>query len=361
MTLFKRDSKGLIRVWYYVIEDGETGRYRTVSGLLDGKQIISEWTQAVAQNVGKVNETTPHQQAVKECEAMEKKKIKQGYFTRFDDVDSGTLIKPMLANKYEDYEINFPVYTQPKLDGVRCLATKNGLFSRRGEKLISCPHIEEALKPIFDAHPTLILDGELYNHAFKENFNGLQSLIVRKKPTAEDFNQTKAFIQYHIYDAIENINFINRHVKLTNLIPQKLPLVHVETQIVDTQDLLDHIYSKYLSVGYEGQMIRNNVPYENKRTKHLLKRKEFQDAEFQIVAVEEGLGNRSGMAGAVICRLPDGREFGAGIMGGVEVNKRIWNTKREDFIGKLATIRFQNYTPDGLPRFPIFYSVRENV
>src|SRR3546814_12314723 len=74
----------------------------------------------------------------------------------------------------------------------------------------------------------------------------------------------------------------------------------------------------WLEEGYEGSIWRADAAYEQKRSKALRKRKEFVDDEFELVALEEGLGNWSGMAKRAICRLPDGRTFGAGIKGSQE-------------------------------------------
>ena len=83
--------------------------------------------------------------------------------------------KPMLAHKYDDSRVDWdqPVYIQPKLDGVRCLFTKNGAYSRTGKQFMNLRHIEIALKPFFDQQPDVILDGELYNHKLKNDFEKL--------------------------------------------------------------------------------------------------------------------------------------------------------------------------------------------
>jgi DNA ligase-1 len=95
-------------------------------------------------------------------------------------------------------------------------------------------------------------------------------------------------------------------------------------------------------------MHRLDAPYEQKRSKTLRKRKEFQDEEFKVIRIEEGLGNWSGMAKRVVCQLPDGREFGAGIKGGMERARELLNETHH-----VATIQFFAYTPDGVPRFPV--------
>ncbi len=70
--------------------------------------------------------------------------------------------KPMLAHVYTDQtQIDWdqPVYMQPKLDGVRCIFTKDGAFSRTGKRFMNVKHIEAELQELFKQQPHLILDG----------------------------------------------------------------------------------------------------------------------------------------------------------------------------------------------------------
>ena len=88
--------------------------------------------------------------------------------------------KAMLAHKYNPDKADYPAYIQPKLDGVRCLFTKDGAFSRAGNQFMNVEHIEKDLKPVFNKYPNLILDGELYNHGLKDDFNKIISLVKKK-------------------------------------------------------------------------------------------------------------------------------------------------------------------------------------
>lgn len=360
MILYKRDTTGNIRTWQAEL-DGPS--YRTIAGTLDGEKVTSMWTDCVAKNVGKKNEISAIAQAEKEVSAMYTKKIKEGYFGKIEDIDSSQLIKPMLAHKFEDYvdKMKFPVYAQPKLDGFRCNLTKDSMFSRRGEEFNSCPHIFNALAEYAEKY-NIIFDGELYNHQYADDFNKLQSLITKKKSTPDDLKQAEALVQYHIYDIVdEDRDFGERYEALMDFfenhtLPEFIYLVPAAH--LGSHGMLNEHYAQCLEDGLEGQMIRLDRPYEHKRSKNLLKRKEFQDEEFPIVAIEEGIGNRSDMAGRVTCALPDGRTFGAGIKGGVTINRELWQL-RDILPGQMATIKFFQRTPDGIPRFPVFKAVRK--
>jgi DNA ligase-1 len=102
-------------------------------------------------------------------------------------------------------------------------------------------------------------------------------------------------------------------------------------------------------MGYEGQMVRHNIPYEKKRSKGLLKRKEFVTQEYPVISVEEGKGNWAGYVKRVNLELEDGRNFGAGIRGSQSVLKALLSAKCPDW----ATVRSFAATPDGIPRFGV--------
>ena len=94
-------------------------------------------------------------------------------------------IKAMLAHKYNEDKAHYPAFIQPKLDGVRCLFTAKGAFSRANNQFMNVDHIEQALKPFFAKNPTAILDGELYNHGLKDDFEKIISIVRKTKPTNE--------------------------------------------------------------------------------------------------------------------------------------------------------------------------------
>lgn len=361
--LYKRGTKGEIRVWEVEI-DGD--KYRTIAGVFGGKLITSEWTTATPKNVGRSNELTAEQQAMEEAKAMFTKKLKSDYFTDPDDIDNKKMLKPMLAQKFDEYgtHITFPTYCQPKLDGFRANTKEDGFYSRKNEKYLNLDHLQDVLT--IASKEGLTLDGELYNHDLADDFDQLQSLVMKKKPSPEDREAAKGVVQYHIYDIMDTEKtFQQRRDTLVDLFARYPELsnhcVLVETYVVSSRSELDKIYETMLEGGYEGQMVRANARYENKRSKTLLKRKEFEDHEYTIVEIQEGLGNRSGMAGAVLCSLADGRTFGAGIKGGVAYYRQLW-AKRAQLVGRPATItHFKQLTPDGVPRFPVFKGVREDI
>jgi DNA ligase-1 len=254
----------------------------------------------------------------------------------------------MLAKKYETFD---PGFAQPKLDGIRCIARQGGLFTREGQPILGAPHIHENLAPLFLEDPDLILDGELYNHELKDDFNAIVSMVRRKDPDQKHVELSRALVQYHVYDMPSSEAAFASRLDLlrTTLNPVLDSAVQlVETHHVPDTAQYDALHGCWLEAGYEGSMWRSDAQYEQKRSNTLLKRKEFQDAEYECVSIEEGTGNWAGMAKSVVCRLPDGRTFGAGIKGSQQRAVELLSEKH-----RIVTVQFFHLTPDGVPRFPV--------
>lgn len=359
-TLYSRSETGSIRHW--VVEVGVEG-YRTRYGQLDGKTTISKWYMTEATNVGRTNERSVMEQAIFEARAVWKKKVEAGYCEDVKCIDEVKFVKPMLADKWEvrESKVEYPVYSQPKLDGMRAVVSRHGAFTRNGKKWVTIPHIIDQLKPFFEKYPDYILDGELYNHEYKEDFNKICSLAKKTKPTAKDLEESSEKLQYWIYDIIGlDEVFSKRNEFLIKSFERGsfISLVVVKTAFVENKDVLDILYNDYMEYGYEGQMVRQDSLYENKRSKSLLKRKTFQDEEYRIISVEEGRGNKSGMAGYMHLEKKDGVQFRSNIKGTHEFLKNLF-ISRETIVGKWATCQFFNLTPDGIPRFPYVIKIRD--
>lgn len=353
-TLYKRGSKGEIRVWR-MEQDGD--KHRTIAGVQDGKQTESGWTTSKPKNVGKANATTGEEQAASEIANKYTKKLKSGYFADVEEVDNVAFIKPMLATKYEERIGKIPedadIFIQPKLDGIRCIARADGLWTRQGEPMsVASEHIFEALKPLFDNDPELVLDGELYNHDFRDDFNKLGSLIRKKTPDEEQLAESVANVQYHVYDMISEAPFDERCKAIIALIGMDGfgPIKRVDTKRCILGNAADDWYEIWLKEGYEGQMVRLNGPYQkNKRSPDLMKRKEFVTNEYRVIAMVEGNGNWAGCVRKFVCLTDDDKEFGADVVGTQSQLKKVWESKEKP---DWATVEhFAQLTPDGIPRF----------
>ena len=359
-TIYKATNSGKTQEWTIEVVGN---KYRTISGQTDGKKITNEWTVVYGKNEGRANATTDKEQCMKEANAKRIKKLESGYFEDMKNIYMEQYFEPMLAAKWEDYKdkIQYPIYSQAKLDGIRCIVTKDGMFSRNGKAIISAPHIFDSVKPLFETNPDLIFDGELYADKFANDFNKIVSLVKKTKPTADDLKESKELIEYHIYDLpSSDKNFIQRAYDLAILFETRSELhPHcriVETYKVPSEDVVTELYEKYVEEGYEGQMLRLDGKYENKRSKNLLKHKSFVDEEYTILDICEGEGNRTGTAGYMVFQTAEGKPFKSNVKGTWDETAEMLKSKNE-LIGKQATIKYFNLTPDGIPRFPFVIGI----
>lgn len=360
--LYKLDNKGNMRVWY-MESDGD--KIRAVSGLEYGEHVTSAWKTMEAKNVGRLNATTPEEQAEVEIEAMYTKQLNQGkYFRDRDDVNKETYIKPMLAESIDDYPVTdwSDVYSQPKFDGLRGVLKEDGIFSRNGKPFVSVPHITLAAFNFFRMNPGVVLDGELYAHEYRDNFNEIMSAARKTKPKKEDLEKASV-VKYHVYDVvIPGVPFSER-IKIAEQYIEMIGSPHfvlTPTHKVNSQEELDALYESYIEDGYEGQMVRHDEEYQNKRSKFLLKRKTFQTQEFEIVDILSGIGNAEGYAKRIVYKLdnedgknPETGEYPfSGVRGNQAFTKKLLEEK-DKYIGGDVTIRFFNRTPAGVLRFPV--------
>lgn len=373
-TLFKRASTGKIQRWHIEI-DGN--KFRTIHGQMDGNLITAEWTVCEGKNLGKKNETTPKQQAELEVAAIYKKKREQGgYFDSVTDIDNFVYVEPMLANKFDEKKVNWPVIVQPKLDGMRCIVTKYGCFSRKGKPIPAAEHIREQLEEVFVTDPELVLDGELYCNLLKDDFQELISIAKKQKLTEEDKEKAKKYLNYHVYDFPSAPGgYVDRENYFAPVLgmglskerdgpysdPTDFPNVFRVGYIdeIQTEEEIQKCVEEFLSEGYEGGMIRQlHMPYEYKRTNQLMKYKNFIDEEFELVALHEGKGNWSGCAKIATIKLADGQLCDAGISGSKEYTKRLLEDAK-NLIGAMATVCYFRKTDEGKLYLPVMKAIRD--
>jgi DNA ligase-1 len=362
-TIYKKTKTGATQEWTIEVVGN---KYRTHSGQVGGIITTNEWTIVYGKNTGKLNETTDKEQTMKEAVAKRTKKLESGYFENIKHINKTQYFEPMLASKWEDSKdkITYPIFSQPKLDGIRCIVTKDGMFSRNGKPIMSAPHIRESLSEVFDQHPDLILDGELYADKFANDFNKIVSLVKKTKPTDADLKESKKNIQYWIYDLPDNgIQFGDRCDRLHDLFENynafNKHCVEVETTLCMSEDDVMDLYEEYVEQGFEGQMLRLNKAYENKRSKSLMKHKSFIDEEYTILDIVEGEGNRTGTAGYMVFETENGDRFKSNVKGTWEETAEMLKNKKK-LIGKEATIKYFNLTPAGIPRFPYVTNIDRN-
>ena len=275
--------------------------------------------------------------------------------------------KPMLAYPVSDKPIDYskPTFIQPKLDGVRCVIQYDAgivtAYSRTGKEWKNIEHIKLNLYRFFDKFPNVILDGELYNHDLRDNFEKIISLVRKTKPTAEDRVEASKKTQFHCYDIIDEELPFDQRIEFVN---QSLMLLGDSIYIVDTRDVFDEKMAKAfhkvnLKDGYEGSIVRTNDTYQCKRSHNLRKFKDFSDAEATIIDFVEGKGKRAGHLGKFIMRDDEGIEFGCPPGKGYNY-KDMKNLlfRAPHYIGARATFTYFERTKAGSYRHPLFKAIR---
>lgn len=364
-TLYKRTSTGALQEWT-VIVDG--WKYYTQFGQVGGAIQESAPVVCSKKNLGRANETTAEEQAELEAQALWIKKQKKDYTLdpnvkvgQTSDLIEGGIL-PMLANKFSEHgdKLKYPCFVQPKLDGHRCISDSDGLWSRTRKPIKSVPHIrEDCMQATDNGTP---LDGELYNHEYRDKFEQLTHFIRQSAPEAGC-----EAVQYHIYDSPGPGTFRQRWNMLQMVFKGNRDLFKegslrlVETREVQNEDELMLAFEDFLAQGYEGAVARNaDGLYVNKRSYDLLKIKKFDDAEFKCVEVDEGQGKMKGHA-VFVCVTEDGTEFGAKLIGDHDALARYYKHP-ELVVGKIVTVKYQGLTnKNGVPRFPVALRIREAV
>lgn len=396
-NLYKRTRTGAIEEWHIRVEEkvgDEGGGYIiTTHGHVDGKKQENRDLVTEGKNTGKKNQTNPLQQAVAEAAAKWDKQKKKGYVEGITAAAAGQVdtdvikggLSPMLAAKFaEDGDkVQWPAYLQPKLDGHRCIAVidngKATLWSRSRKLISSVPHINQALELAF-AGKTLSLDGELYVHELRDNFQKLSGLLRRDEsseetriaqyhvydmPSAEDDSGETGPVDYHArYEWLKHIMF---EAFQENNLPE---LILVDTIEVEDEDAAMLAFEYYLGLGYEGAMVRNRLgSYEaGHRSVNLQKMKKFSDAEWKIVGIQEGRGKMAGHAIFVCERIleptPSGATkritFNAKMKGPMEQLAEYFENP-EKYIGRQLTVKYQGFYKSGAPRFPVAWRLKEEI
>lgn len=375
--LYQKTNTGAINEWEISVE---STTMTTTWGQVGGKMQITTDTIKSGKNTGKKNATTPEQQAETEAKSRWEKQKKKGYVQSIEAAEDEQVdttfvqggIEPMLApNKSypKDNELQkrivYPCFIQPKLDGMRCIAIiedgKCTLWSRSRKPILSVPHINAAWERLCPKGK-YIVDGELYNHEYRNTFEDLISILRKDEPDPEGLHLAA---EHHIYDMVTEGSFRKRYDKVTALLAGVSgPLIKVLTFEVENQVELVQAYESFLVQEYEGAMARSaEGSYEQgKRSHHLQKMKEFsEDTEFDIIGANEGRGKDSGTVGAFICRTNDGKvdkEFKCRLKASYARRKELWECP-EMWRGKKLTVVFKRWTSEKIPYLPVGKGIRD--
>lgn len=400
-TLYGESSHGKQKMWSVAVHvfagtHGEIVEIVTAHGYVDGKKVECRRIVREGKNIGKKNETTPITQAISEAQALWNKKRDAGYTTGaavpeaaggagtaapsapvdytnvlLGDVpaEHNTLVPlPMLAHDYNKRgkSMTFPCYVQRKLDGVRCVAIPSrGLYSRNGKQF---PHLEHISADVdrfgkVAMLPGVILDGELYSDEL--SFQEIVGIVKKETLRPEDKAKMEKIYLY-VYDCIvlqqTALSYKDRYESLQSAFNSGLSFQSLRllpTAECASEDEMKRLHAEYVAEGYEGIMLRkkDGVYKVGHRSPELQKYKEFFDAEYPVIGFKQGDGEEKG---CVIwqCSTPAGLEFAVRPRG-TRADRAELFTNGAAYIGKLLTVRYQELTTDGVPRFPVGISFRD--
>jgi DNA ligase-1 len=373
-TLYKSHANS-VGYWNINVEmpDGGDEAYLVISHAktLDGKATGSR-VPVKGKNIGRANETTPWEQAMSEMASRIRKQEDKGYTLVKPEAgaqatNSLGLAKPMLAtvwSKVKPESIDWAnCFGQYKLDGHRAMYKDGVLYSRQGKE-INLPHIKDQLEALENKLGySLHLDGELYCHG-----TPLQQIGSLVKRPREESTQ----LVYHVYDCVKDMAYEHRLEMLKDYLSSEdidgsfirlLNTVKI-TSVAEAQQL----QAQAIAAGYEGAILRHGTAgYEDdKRSRNLLKLKDYQDAEFTIVGVTKGspryLAAEDRWLEVAIWQMvtQDGKPVEATAPGDMYEKDRWWR-EGPNVVGKTATVKFFTLSDDGIPLQPVALGLREDI
>ena len=350
-TLYSRDKHGHVVVWTvstHPTTSDPSGPWvvKRVWGVEGGK--MQETTLLVPE--GKVKRTVEQQAELQARSFCNKRKDKGDVEdpSKLDD----QVILPMLAHSWEKRGNPEAVYDlQPKLDGVRAMFNcDRGFITRMGKKITSVPHLQNP-----NLSSRTWLDGELYTR--KLTFEELSGCVRRATPS-----ENCEVIHFHVFDCylLDNPDACWRtRLRYLETLQWSAGFEMVPTLKNVHGTKVDPMVDEYMKYGYEGVIVRNphGVYCLNERSASLIKHKRFQDQEYLIVGAQEGKGRD---VGTIIweCTTPEGDRFTVRPEGTQEYRRELWENWR-DHVGNKLTVRYQELTRTGVPRFPVGVTLRD--
>lgn len=342
-------------------------------GQQDGKRQESKKKILRGKNLGRSNETNVLTQALLEAvSAWTKEKERKGYTQNIAEINALT-VRPMLLKEYpkEKHRVEWAhAWVQPKLDGTRALihydpAIKSfRIFSRTGLEYHHLQHLRNELAkvPELIENPNIWLDGELFTDQI--DFNNIVSIVRKTINLSSDEIKRQELLEYHIFDTFDlndmSVPFEERIKKVEKWFPAETRkfIFPVQTVPVRSDDEVQKLHKQFAQ-NFEGTIIRRGkTPYSmGKRTNYALKLKDFIVEEFPIIDCTDGVGKDEGLV-IYVLQNKDKKVFTARPRGSLEERAKLFKECKK-LIGKKVTVRFTEYTPDGVPRFPVALAIRD--
>ena len=249
-----------------------------------------------------------------------------------------------LAQTYREGVDVAAYWVSEKLDGVYAHWDGSVLVSRAGNRF-------NAPAWFVADFPILPLAGELWMG--RGTFDKLSGVVRRQTPDHAAWRQ----VRFMVFDLpAHHADFDGRLQRLEEIFAtlDSPTIALVEQRPVASHDALMALLDEVVEDGGEGLMLRRAGSFHRAgRSADLLKLKRFDDAEARVVAHLPGKGKYTGMMGALLLEMPDGRRFRVGT-GFTDEQRR-----RPPQLGATVTYKHYGHTSTGLPRFASFLRVRD--
>lgn len=362
--LYHKAKGGDLRQWQ-VWTEGDTivTEYGTVGGKLQRSH-----KRATAKNVGRSNATTSVEQAKLEAQSLWTHKVQRKYSETPQEAQEQLLL-PMLAHSFKGTKRNkltYPVDVQPKLDGVRCLAYRQGNnieLTSRQDKPWNIPFVAKQLGEWMPEG--MVLDGELYVHG--ESCQKITSWAKSADPEGKSYKPESQQLIYCVYDMPacdhrDDKPWTERKRNLWEYLVVSSNVDQVPTHRAKNEISILNCHGNFIRMGYEGAIVRHpqGLYLWGYRSADLLKVKAFQDSEFRVVGARDGKGKMKNCV-VFICQndLTDGT-FEVTMKATMDERRRMYH-RRSDYIGQMLTVRFFDRTDDQIPRFPVGIVFRDKI
>jgi len=266
-----------------------------------------------------------------------------------------------------DKIITSGVWVSRKYDGYRCLAiVKHGeatLYSRNGKEYVNFPTIQKALKASCNAETTYIFDGEILSDDFQS---------IQRSAFASKRGTTVGDVIYRIFDCIDSVEWEKQSFKqLPSERFVNLTKFFTYNNIDSSLSMVEHVWSTnkeeilqlerdYIVEGYEGAMLLPEIPYYvGRKSNAMLKFKTMVTMDCEVVGVYQGTGKYAGSLGGLHLIQENGLRCDVGSGFDDTERRSIFNAPAA-VCGRIAEIKYQNLSDDGILRFPIFLRWRDS-
>jgi len=250
-------------------------------------------------------------------------------------------------------KVKFPCWESPKLNGVnatyKLTDTSLELLSRGGEQY---PLIEQQMIPVMNIMKELNvreLNGEIYIHG-----ESLQTITGAVKKYREMTDK----LEFHIFDVPDiDMIYTSRHTIMEDIEETEFVKV-VPVHLAVDHTHLDERHDKYVSEGYEGLIVRNQLGmYEhNTRSNDVFKLKKAVDAEFKVI--DHAIDKNNEVVFTFITK--NGEEFKAKPKGERAFRQQL-AIDGDDYLGTYLTVEYETLSdpPRSVPLKPVAIAVRE--